>query len=60
MASDTNLMPVFWQHGCAGHLMRSPKGFRAFDCNDKLIGIFATSDAAAQALLNQQDRKEFD
>jgi hypothetical protein len=32
-------------------LLRTAKGFRACDANDKEIGCFATADAAAAALL---------
>jgi hypothetical protein len=32
------LVPVHGTHGCAGHLLRSAKGFRAYDSDDREIG----------------------
>jgi hypothetical protein len=34
------LMPVFGVSGCVGHILRTAKGFRACDANDKEIGVF--------------------
>ncbi len=36
--------------GCAGHF-RSARGFRAFDADDKEIGLYPTPDAGVAALL---------
>ena len=40
--------------GCVGHLRRTSRGFVAYDAGDKIVGIFADADHAAQALLDQQ------
>jgi hypothetical protein len=45
------LQPVFSTGGCAGHILRTAKGFRACDFNDKQIGVFETADRAAAAVL---------
>ncbi len=45
------LVPVHGAHGCAVHLLRSAKGFRAFDSQDKEIGLYPTPDAGVAALL---------
>ncbi len=47
----TPLIPVHGAQGCAGHLLRSAKGFRAFDAHDKEIGVYPTPDAGVAALL---------
>jgi hypothetical protein len=44
--------------GCVGHLRRTARGFVAYDANDKPVGIFADTDHAAQALLDQQSNVE--
>jgi hypothetical protein len=36
------LMPVFNQTGCCGHILRTAKGFKACDANDKEIGVSET------------------
>jgi len=38
--STRTLMPVFGVSGCVGHILRTAKGFRACDANDKEIGVF--------------------
>jgi len=50
------LIPVHGEHGCVGHLLRSAKGFRACDVNDKEIGTFPTTDAAACRFVGARDR----
>jgi hypothetical protein len=40
--STKTLMPVFDVSGCCGHILRTAKGFKACDANDRLIGIFET------------------
>ncbi len=45
------LVPVFGEHGCAGFLLCTAKGFRAFDAYDKEIGLYPTPDAGVAALL---------
>jgi hypothetical protein len=57
---DCPLIPVLATSGCAGHLRRTPRGFVAYDCNDKPIGIFTNTDdgaAASLALNNHEDRE---
>ena len=39
--------------GCVGHLLRSARGFRAFDANDKEIGVFETARLGLVALLER-------
>jgi hypothetical protein len=45
------LMPVFGVSGCCGHLLRTARGFRACDANDKLVGIYPTAGLGIIALL---------
>jgi hypothetical protein len=45
--------------GCVGQLRRTARGFVAYDANDKPVGIFADTDHAAQALLDQQSNGRF-
>jgi hypothetical protein len=52
------LIPIHATSGCAGHLRRTARGFVAYDANDKPVGIFADTDLAAQALLDQQSNGE--
>jgi hypothetical protein len=44
-------MPVHDTTGCIGHLLRSARGFRACDRNDRQIGVFETPALAIAALL---------
>jgi hypothetical protein len=44
-------MPVFGVSGCCGHLLRTARGFRACDANDKEIGVFETPALGIAALL---------
>jgi hypothetical protein len=39
------------RHRCIGHILRRRELFEAYDADDKSIGMFATQDEAAQALL---------
>jgi hypothetical protein len=48
---ETPLIPVVGVGGCAGHLLRTAKGFRAFDRDCKEIGTFADAALGAIALL---------
>ncbi|MFZ0653447.1 MAG: hypothetical protein WCD60_01925 [Pseudolabrys sp.] len=48
---ECTLIPVHATDRCAGHLRRTHRGFVAYDCNDKPIGIFANTDDGATALL---------
>ena len=50
-ASLRTLVPVRGTHGCAGHLLRSAKGFRVFDFDNREIGGYPTPDLAVAALL---------
>jgi hypothetical protein len=43
--------PVIINGGCRGHILRSAKGFRTFDRDDREIGTYPTPDAAVAALL---------
>jgi hypothetical protein len=47
------LVPVHDTTGCVGHLLRSARGFRAFDAMDKQIGIYATAGDGVVALLER-------
>jgi len=39
----TSLIPVHVAHGCAGDLLRTAKGVRAFDAQDREIGTLGSS-----------------
>jgi hypothetical protein len=45
------LAPVIINGDCRGHILRSAKGFRTFDRDDREIGTYPTPDAAVAALL---------
>ena len=45
------LVPVMGEAGCAGHLLRGAKGFRAFDRDGKQIGTFENINVGTAALL---------
>jgi hypothetical protein len=49
--STRALMPVHNMTGCCGHILRTARGFRACDRNDKQIGVFETPALAIAALL---------
>ena len=40
----TPLIPIHSAHGCAGHILRTAKGFRAFDSDDREIGSYPNAD----------------
>jgi hypothetical protein len=46
----TPLIPIHSAHGCAGHILRTAKGFRAFDSDDREIGSYPNADLAVAAL----------
>ena len=48
---ECTLIPVHATDRCAGHLRHTHRGFVAYDCNDKPIGIFTNTDDGATALL---------
>ncbi len=50
----SQLIPVHGVTGCVGHLLRSAKGFRAFDAEDKEIGTFESAALAAAAFLERE------
>jgi hypothetical protein len=50
--STKTLMPVFNVSGCVGHILKTARGFRACDANDKLVGIYPTAGEGIIALLN--------
>ncbi len=52
--SSCTLIPVFGAVRCAGHLLRTARGFRAFCADDREIGLFHELDRAVEALLKQQ------
>jgi hypothetical protein len=54
--STARLVPVHDTTGCVGHLLRSAKGFRAFDANDKEIGTYPTAGLGIVALLERCTR----
>ncbi len=47
----SQLIPVHGAQGCAGHLLRTANGFRAFDSEEKEIGVYPTPEAGVAALL---------
>jgi hypothetical protein len=47
----TTLTPVFGTAGCAGHLLRTARGYRAFDHEEKYIGNFEDIGSGTKALL---------
>jgi hypothetical protein len=51
--NEARLIPVFGAHACVGHLLRTARGFRACDANDKEIGIFETPALGVAALLER-------
>ena len=46
---ERSFAPVIGIDGCVGHLIRTARGVRALDANDKEIGTYATMDEAAAA-----------
>jgi hypothetical protein len=48
---EHSVAPVIGINGCVGHLIRTARGVRAFDADDKEIGTYPTMDEAAAALL---------
>ena len=50
------LTPVFDTTGHCGHLLRSARGIKAYDSNDKLIGIYPTAGEEIIALLGAIER----
>jgi hypothetical protein len=53
MKPTTPLIPVHGERGCVGHILRTAKGFRAFDRDDKEIGVFETAGDGLVALLER-------
>jgi hypothetical protein len=45
------LIPVFSEHACCGHILRTAKGFKAYDVSDRLVGVFETADLGVAAIL---------
>jgi hypothetical protein len=56
----TALIPVHGTCNCVEHLLRTAKGFRAFDTLDHEIGIYPTPDLAADALLELATQENSD
>ena len=48
---ERHFAPVIINGDCRGHILRSAKGFRTFDRDDRELGTYLTSDAAVTALL---------
>jgi hypothetical protein len=46
-----SLRPVVTSVGCLGHVLRSCKGYRAFDRMDRELGVFTSAGEAACAIL---------
>ena len=40
-------------HSCVGHLLRTVKGFKAYDWEDRPIGTYPTPDLAVAALMER-------
>jgi hypothetical protein len=49
---ERHFAPVIINGDCRGHILRSAKGFRTFDRDDREIGTYPTPDAAVAALLD--------
>jgi hypothetical protein len=47
-----HLIPVLGERECLGSLLRTARGYRAFDSDDREIGTYPTVEAGAAALLN--------
>jgi hypothetical protein len=47
---EHSFAPVIGSTGCVGHLIWTARGVRAFDADDKEIGVYATMADAAAAL----------
>jgi hypothetical protein len=51
MSATTPISYVYDGRQCLGHVLsRGPKGFEAFDHDDKSLGVFASMRDAANAL----------
>jgi hypothetical protein len=46
------LVPIMGEGGCRGHLLRSARGWRAYDAGDDLVGYFANQSEAVAVLLS--------
>jgi hypothetical protein len=53
---ERHFAPVIINGDCRGHILRSAKGFRTFDRDDREIGTYPTPDAAVAALLERAAR----
>lgn len=54
MHPEPSFAPVMGPAGCAGHVLRTARGRRAFDRDDREIaGNFASADMAVKALLER-------
>ena len=56
--STARLVSVHGTTGCVGHLLRSARGFRAFDASDKEIGVFETAGLGLVALQSWSRKSE--
>ena len=48
---ERHFAPVIINGDCRGHILRSAKGFRTLDRDDRELGTYPTPDAAFAALL---------
>jgi hypothetical protein len=48
---ERHFAPVIINGDCRGHILRSARGFRTFDRDDRELGTYPTPDAAVAALL---------
>jgi hypothetical protein len=55
-AIEPAFAPVIVGDRCLGHLLRSAKGYRAFDRNDREVGTFLNVDAAIAALASGREK----
>jgi hypothetical protein len=51
---ERHFAPVIINGDCRGHILRSAKGFRTFDRDDRELGTYETPDAAITALLEAE------
>jgi hypothetical protein len=50
--SGAPITPVIYDQRCLGHIIsRGPKGFEAFDADDKSIGTYPTQREAAAVIV---------
>jgi hypothetical protein len=55
---ERHFAPVIISGDCRGHILRSAKGFRTFDREDREIGTYPTPDAAVGPPKSHPRQKE--